>query len=102
MVTERDILESLRTVVDPELGVNIVDLGLVYRVKIAGSRLAIVMTMTSPACPLRDYIKALVVEAVGKWTDELEEIEISIVTDPPWSADLMSDAARRQLGGNGQ
>lgn len=100
MVTDRDILEALRTVVDPELGVNIVDLGLVYRVDVASTRRRIEMTMTSPACPLRDYIKSLVVQAIAERADEFDDIEIAIVTDPPWTADLMSDQARRQLGGD--
>jgi metal-sulfur cluster biosynthetic enzyme len=101
MVTDGDILEALRTVIDPELGVSIVDLGLVYRVEIDGARVRVEMTMTSPACPLRDYIKDLVVTAIAERAAELEDIEIVIVTEPPWTPDMMSDAARRQLGGDG-
>ena len=101
MVTDGDILEALRTVIDPELGVSIVDLGLVYRVEIDGARVRVEMTMTSPACPLRDYIKDLVVTAIARRAAELEDIEIVIVTEPPWTPDMMSDAARRQLGGDG-
>jgi metal-sulfur cluster biosynthetic enzyme len=101
MVTDGDILEALRTVVDPELGVNIVDLGLVYRVEVDGRRLRVEMTMTSPACPLRDFLKTQVVEAIeGVGGADFDDIEIDIVTEPPWTADLMSDSARRQLGGN--
>jgi metal-sulfur cluster biosynthetic enzyme len=100
MVTDRDIREALRTVVDPELGVNIVDLGLVYRVEVEGAHLRVEMTMTSPACPLRDYIKDLVETAIAERAAELEDIEVVIVTDPPWTPDLMSDAARRQLTGD--
>ena len=101
MVTDGDILEALRTVIDPELGVSIVDLGLVYRVEIDGARVRVEMTMTSPACPLRDYIKDLVVTAIAERAAELEDIEIVIVTEPPWTSEMMSDAARRQLGGDG-
>jgi len=101
MVTDGDILEALRTVIDPELGVSIVDLGLVYHVEIDGARVRVEMTMTSPACPLRDYIKDLVVTAIAERAAELEDIEIVIVTEPPWTPDMMSDAARRQLGGDG-
>ena len=100
MVTEGEILEALRTVIDPELGVSIVDLGLVYRVEIDGARVRVEMTMTSPACPLRDYIKDLVVTAIAERAFELEDIEIVIVTEPPWTSEMMSDAARRQLGGD--
>jgi len=98
MVTDGDILEALRTVIDPELGVSIVDLGLVYHVEIDGARVRVEMTMTSPACPLRDYIKDLVVTAIAERAAELEDIEIVIVTDPPWTPEMMSGAARRQLG----
>jgi len=101
MVTDGDILEALRTVIDPELGVSIVDLGLVYHVEIDGARVRVEMTMTSPACPLRDYIKDLVVTAIAERAAELEDIEIVIVTEPPWTPEMMSDAARRQLGGDG-
>ena len=100
MVTEGEILEALRTVIDPELGVSIVDLGLVYRVEIDGARVRVEMTMTSPACPLRDYIKDLVVTAIAERAAALEDIEIVIVTEPPWTSEMMSDAARRQLGGD--
>lgn len=98
MVTESAVREALRTVVDPELGVNIVDLGLIYRVEIDGARVRVEMTMTSPACPLRDYIKDLVLTAIAERHAEFEDVEIVIVTEPPWTADMMSDAARRQLG----
>ena len=101
MVTDGDILDALRTVIDPELGVSIVDLGLVYRVEIDGARVRVEMTTTSPACPLRDYIKDLVVTAIAERAAELEDIEIVIVTEPPWTSEMMSDAARRQLGGDG-
>ena len=57
MATDTDIREALRYVIDPEIGVNIVDLGLVYRIEVDGARARIAMTMTSPACPLADYLK---------------------------------------------
>jgi metal-sulfur cluster biosynthetic enzyme len=99
MVTNGDIEAALREVVDPELGVNIVDLGLICNIHMADRRLAITMTMTSPACPLGDYIRAQVLEALEPWAGDFDEIEVDIVADPPWSAERMSDAARRQLGG---
>ena len=99
MVTNRDIEEALRTVVDPELGVNIVDLGLVYDIHSDRRRLAITMTMTSPACPLGDFIKAEVLQALEPWAGEFDQIDVEIVLDPPWTAERMSDAAREQLGG---
>lgn len=64
-MTEAIIREALRHVVDPELGINIIDLGLVYRIEIQDTRVRVVMTMTSRACPLGDYLKALVDSTIG-------------------------------------
>jgi len=97
MATEHDIREALRTVVDPELGVNIVDLGLVYRIEVDGARVRIGMTMTSPACPLKEYLKQLIAEAVEPILEPGGAVDVEIV-DALWSADMMSDAAPRQLG----
>jgi metal-sulfur cluster biosynthetic enzyme len=96
-MTDDEIREALRDVVDPELGVNIVDLGLVRRIDVAGRTVRITMTMTSPACPLRDYLQDLVESNVLSRSPEAESVIVEIVDDPPWSPDLMSDAARRQL-----
>ena len=92
------IRDALRTVIDPELGINIVDLGLVYRVEIDGSRVRVVMTMTSPACPLGDYLKDLVRSAVGSSVPDVQDVAVTLVWEPRWNADMMSDDARRQLG----
>ena len=96
-MTDDEIREALRDVVDPELGVNIVDLGLVRRIDVAGRTVRITMTMTSPACPLRDYLKELVESAVASLWPRARHVTVDIVTDPPWSDEMMSDAARRQL-----
>lgn len=97
-MTEADVREALREVIDPELGVNIVDLGLVYRVDVDDDVARITMTMTSPACPLRDYLQDLVESAVTARVADAQRVIVEIVTEPPWTADLMSEAARRQLG----
>ena len=97
MTTETDIREALRHVIDPEIGVNIVDLGLVYRIEIEGARARIAMTMTSPACPMLDYLKDLVVSAIRQRVADMEDVDIIIESEPPWDPDMMSDAARRQL-----
>ena len=96
-MTDADVREALRTVVDPELGVNIVDLGLVYDIAVSGAAVAVTMTMTSPACPLRDYIQSLVEDAVRAHLPDVEHLDVDIVSEPPWSEEMMSDAARRQL-----
>ena len=102
MVTDSDIREALRQVVDPELGVNIVDLGLVYRIDLTAGHLRVEMTMTSPACPLRDYLTDLVAAAVEERVPEALTVEVVVVTDPPWSPERMSDEARQQLGDFGR
>jgi metal-sulfur cluster biosynthetic enzyme len=96
MVTEPDIREALRQIVDPELGVNIVDLGLVRRIEPSIRGVRVEMTMTSPACPLRDYLEDQVRAALEAYSPA---VDVLFVDDPPWSADMMSDEARRLLGG---
>jgi metal-sulfur cluster biosynthetic enzyme len=97
-MTEADVREALRDVIDPEIGVNIVDLGLVYGICVDGTTARITMTMTSPACPLRDYLQDLVEATVSSHIPDLQSITVEIVDDPPWTDALMSDAARQQLG----
>jgi metal-sulfur cluster biosynthetic enzyme len=99
MPTDSEIREALRTVIDPELGVNIVDLGLVYRIDIDNeSRAHITMTMTTPACPLGDYLKDLAASAIRERVSSVDHVDITFEWDPPWSPDMMSAEARRQLG----
>lgn len=98
-MTESDIREALSTVIDPELGVNIVDLGLVYEVLVLDRSVRVVMTMTSPMCPLGDYLKDAAEAAITARVHDVQHIEMTIVDDPPWDPSLMSDDARRQLGG---
>ena len=97
MATDTDIREALRHVVDPEIGVNIVDLGLVYRIEVEGGRARIAMTMTSPTCPLADYLKDLVTSAIRQHVPDVVDVDINLEWEPPWDPDMMSDEARRQL-----
>lgn len=89
--------EQLRGVLDPELGVNIVDLGLVYRVGVDAGSVSVTMTMTSPGCPLGRYLEDEIVAALRAlaW---VEDADVQIVWDPPWGPHLMSGLARMQLG----
>ena len=98
MATDTDIREALRHVVDPEIGVNIVDLGLVYRIEVEETRVRIAMTMTSPACPLVDYLTDLVTSAIRERVPDVVDVDINLEWEPPWDPDMMSDEARRQLG----
>ena len=96
-MTEAAVRQALREVIDPELGVNIVDLGLVYRVEVDEQTALVTMTMTSPACPLRDYLQDLVESTVTSRVPDAQKVVVEIVTDPPWTEEMMSDAARQQL-----
>jgi metal-sulfur cluster biosynthetic enzyme len=97
--TRARVLEALRNVLDPELGVNVLDLGLVYDVALAGDdHVRIDLTMTSPACPLGDVLIADVERTVRRLVPAAGRIDVRLVWEPPWTAERMSDAARRQLG----
>jgi metal-sulfur cluster biosynthetic enzyme len=96
-MTEVQVREALRTVIDPEIGVNIVDLGLVYGVDVDGDGIRVTMTMTSPVCPLRDYLQELVESAISTYCPDARSVAVEIVSDPPWTEEMMSDAARQQL-----
>ena len=97
MATDTDVREALRLVVDPEIGVNIVDLGLVYRVEVEGTRVRIAMTMTSPTCPLAEYLKDLVISAIRQHVPGVVDVDVNVEWDPPWDPEMMSAEARRQL-----
>ena len=96
-MTDTDVREALREVIDPELGINIVDLGLVCAVEIRGADVYVTMTMTTAACPLRDYLQDLVESAIASRVAGVERVTVTVVDDPPWTEEMMSDAARRQL-----
>lgn len=97
-LTEDDVLDSLHFVLDPEVGINIVDLGLVYDVTLTGQRVEIVMTMTTRACPLQATIEDAVKRTLAIRHPELTEIAIQVVWDPPWDTERITDAGRTQLG----
>jgi len=91
------LLEALKQVIDPELMVNIVDLGLVYDVEQEGSKVNVNMTLTSPACPVGPQIVQQAKMALEQ-LDDVEEAEIKLVMSPPWTPERMTDDARDQLG----
>lgn len=92
------IIAALRGVHDPEIPVNIYDLGLIYRIDIAGNGdVAIDMTLTAPACPVAGMMPIMVRDAVAK-VEGVGTVEVELVWDPPWGQENMSDEARLQLG----
>ena len=99
---EERVWEQLRTVFDPEIPVNLVDLGLIYRCEAVplpdgGQRVEIAMSMTAPGCGMGDVLKEDVRRKVQS-VPGVREVEVEVVWDPPWDASRMSDAARLQLG----
>jgi metal-sulfur cluster biosynthetic enzyme len=89
--------ELLREVIDPELGVNIVDLGLVYDIRVADDVAHIRMTLTTPGCPLGAYLDDEVRRCL--WgAPGVADVDVQVVWDPPWRPEMMSDRARAQLG----
>jgi metal-sulfur cluster biosynthetic enzyme len=97
MADQEAILSALRTVTDPELNINVLDLGLVYTIQTHDDEVDVEMTLTSPACPagpeiLRNAVGAL--EALAG----VSKANVKLVMSPPWSPDRMTDAARDELG----
>ena len=92
--------EALRHVIDPELGVNIVDLGLVYDADVVEGRAEILITTTTPACPLGPYLSDGIRWALLK-LDGVLDVDIEVTYEPLWSPDRMTDAAKAQLGWRG-
>ena len=99
-VDPQAIDEALRAVIDPELGVNIVDLGLVYGSEVVDGRAEVLITTTTPACPLGPYLSDGIRWALLK-LDGVLDVNIEVTYDPLWSPDLMTDLAKRQLGWRG-
>lgn len=96
--TSEQLRNTLRSVVDPEVGVNIVDLGLVYQVEVTPEAVKVLLTMTSPACPLSDLVIADAESAVRAVVPEAVPVSIELVWSPPWDPSMMSDKARENLG----
>ena len=97
MVSEDDVTEALSNVIDPELGLDFVELGLVYDVAIEGGTVNITFTLTTPACPIGPQVSEQMKEFVGE-LDGVEEVVPSMVFTPPWTPDKMSEDAKFALG----
>lgn len=96
-----DILDALKEVHDPELGINIVDLGLVYRAERTREGIVVEMTMTTPTCPIGEMIVMQAEAALRRRFPDVQTIRVHLLWDPPWSPDLMTEEGRRALGGPG-
>ena len=98
VVTEQAVLDVLATVPDPELGIDIVDLGLIYHLETRGDQVRIEMTMTTPACPLHAHLRQAIEQAIRTRLPEVKTVDVVLVWEPPWHPMLMSLDARRRLG----
>ena len=96
-MTKEDILKKLRTVDDPELGIDIVELGLIYDVKIKGDTVRVKLTLTTPGCPLSPYFEKSIEDVILK-IKGVKKVQIDLTFNPPWSPEKMTEEARVQLG----
>ena len=97
-MTEPEVREALRSVEDPEAGMNIVDLGLVYAIVVQPGRVLVEMTMTSPACPVGPYLVDEAAAAIRMLAAEGTEVRVDLVWEPPWTPERMSPQARSRFG----
>uniref|UniRef100_A0A7C3WTP0 Metal-sulfur cluster assembly factor n=1 Tax=Thermofilum pendens TaxID=2269 RepID=A0A7C3WTP0_THEPE len=94
----RSVINALREVYDPELPFNVVDLGLVYGVEVNGRKVKVRMTLTTLGCPLSVYLVDMVEEVIKQKIPEVEDVEVELVFDPPWTPERMAPEVRRLLG----
>lgn len=96
LVTREEVVEVLKKVYDPEIPINIVDLGLVYKIDIVNDVVHIDMTMTAPGCPLAFYIVSLVKNAVKKLSG-VKDVKVKLVWNPPWSPEMATEEGKKKL-----
>ena len=92
------VRDMLRKVVDPEVGINIVELGLIYRIESMPAHVLIEMTMTSPACPMGDLIEDDARQELAWGLPPGRQVELRLVWEPPWDPSMMSESARTHFG----
>jgi metal-sulfur cluster biosynthetic enzyme len=96
-ISKNQVFDILRAVIDPEIGINIVDLGLVYDVSIKDQMIDITMTLTTPGCPMHgsitDWVKRIITMTIPG-----SNVNVNLVWEPKWTPDKMSDEAKQQLG----
>ncbi len=97
MPSADEVQEALTNVIDPELGLDFVELGLIYEVEVEGDEVFVTFTLTSPGCPIGPQVTEQIEEFVGE-LDGVDEVSSSMVFSPPWSPDKMSEDAKFALG----
>ena len=96
MDVKNKIIEEIRKIYDPELPVNIYELGLIYDIKVNGTKAEIKMTLTTPNCPVAESLPKEVKEGAMQ-VEGIDDVNLELVWDPPWNKDMMSDAAKLEL-----
>src|ERR671932_2940053 len=97
MPTVEDVEAALTNVIDPELGLDFVELGLIYEVEVDGGAVHVTFTLTSPGCPIGPQVTDQIKEYVGE-LDGVEQVDATMTFSPPWTPDMMSEDAKFALG----
>jgi metal-sulfur cluster biosynthetic enzyme len=97
MPTKEQVVDALRAVEDPELGMVILELGLLYDVEVEGPKVKVIHTLTSMGCPVGPMIQENI-DQIARSMPEVEDVEVELTWDPPWSPEKMSDDAKFILG----
>lgn len=97
MVTEEQVLKALKNCYDPEIPINIVDLGLIYDIRINDGQVQVKMTLTARGCPMHSSIKQCAVEHLQA-IPGVNDVEVEFVWDPPWNRDMISEEGKKTLG----
>ena len=97
MPSVEEVEEALSNVIDPELGLDFVELGLIYGVEVSGSDVHVTFTLTSPGCPIGPQVSEQIEEFVGE-LDDVDEVTSTMTFSPPWTPDRMSEDAKFALG----
>ena len=97
MPDQETIYGALKQIHDPEVGINIVDMGLIYGLEIEDSKVGVYMTLTSPGCPVGPQILSQIDTKVRE-LEGVEDVDVNVVWTPPWTPDMLSDEAKDELG----
>ncbi|MCL5435902.1 MAG: metal-sulfur cluster assembly factor [Patescibacteria group bacterium] len=93
-MTKEEALKKINQIPDPDIGISLVELGLIYDVKVAGDTIEVLMTLTTPFCPLAGTLEKQIKQKLGG----RHKVQVSFTFDPPWSIDKISEAAKLKLG----
>jgi metal-sulfur cluster biosynthetic enzyme len=98
-LTEENVKKALKQVDDPELGINIIDLGLVYETRILDeNEVQVVMTLTTPFCPIGPSVKQQITQILKQDLEGVGKVDVQFTFNPPWDKDMMSEDAKNELG----